>query len=55
MKREQMIFDLIKQELDFLISYPDKINLTTEWLIKHNPNDLNDTQLEQLWQLKIGE
>ena len=54
MKREKMILDLMRYELEFLISNPQHINDVADWIISNSLSKLDDDKLQDLWNLKIN-
>ena len=55
MKRENMIFDLIKYELEFLISNPEWLDDVSNWIANKSLEGLSDAALQELWDTKIKE
>lgn len=55
MNRDQMILDLIRYELDFLISNPEHINNVANWIVSGALSKLDDDKLQDLWNVKINQ
>lgn len=55
MKREAMIFDLIKYELEFLLSNPEHLDDVADWIASKYLENLSDVFLQELWNIKINE
>jgi TusA-related sulfurtransferase len=52
--REEMILDLIKYELEFLISNPEHMEDIAEWIVSNALSKLDVDELQELWNIKIN-
>ena len=50
--KDQMIKDIIRHELEFLVSNPEYIEDVTDWIANGSLFNLNNEQLKEMWNTK---